>query len=124
MLVLSGIVYASVLLQAHAVAPEAFIYTSKNQESTLSHRKAISISPITARLLLAQRLGLSQYHSLEDADDVTIELLNAFGDAQEQIFHDHDQGRRPDKLLTFIENVEHPEGVCLICGYGLQRFRY
>lgn len=123
MLLLSGLVYASVLLQAHAVLPEAYIYTSKHPGSTLPYSKTTSVSSVTTRLLLAQRLGLSQYHSLEDADDVAIELLNGFGAAREQIFHDQERGRKTDKLLAFIENVEYPEGVYLICGYDLQWFK-
>lgn len=116
MLLLSGLWFASGLLQVHAVSSEAYIYTSRNPGSTLSHREPISISSITARLLFAQRLGISQYHSLKDADEVSIELLNEFGcgGAEEQIFQDKDKERRLDKLLVFIENVQHPEGEYLI----------
>lgn len=73
----------------------------------------MSISTITTRLLLAQRLGLSQYHSLEDASDDAIQVLNSFGVIQEPIFLDESRERRTDKFVAIIENVDQPEGETL-----------
>ncbi len=65
-----------------------------------------SISPHSARLLLAQRLGLSQYHSLQDADDLTLEILNKYGGEHQQIFAREETVQDVEKLLLIIEGVD------------------
>ena len=62
------------------------------------------VPPSVARLVLAQRLGLSGYHSLGGADDDAIEFLNAHSTHQEQ-----DQARR--KVLLFVEGVDEPDSM-------------
>lgn len=108
MLVFIGLICTGLVLQINAFSPEAYIFTSPNGKSYSSAtRETPSISSITARLLLAQRLGLSQYHSLDGVDEAAIELLNGLEGSREQIFLDEEESR--EKLLAFIENVEHPD---------------
>lgn len=99
---------ASAVAQVYAASPEAYVYLS--DASQQHHTKPPSKSPHEARLLLAQRLGLSSYHSLGDASESTIEYLNVYGGAQKQLFHEI-QWQHPSRLLAVIEGVEHPEGM-------------
>ena len=100
---LAGLLWAGAAFEAYTVAGEALVYTS---ESWLRQTPATppSISPHTARLLFAQRLGLSQYHSLQDADDSTLGILNTYGGEQQQIFARENGGG--EKLLLVVEGVD------------------
>lgn len=94
---------------ACAVAAEALIYTS-DVPSPASRAGTPSISPNTARLLLAQRLGLSQYHSLEGADKSTLDILNTYGGKQQQLFAHEEHSRSNDRFLLIVDGVTKPEG--------------
>ena len=102
---LVGLLSASAAFVASTVAGEALVYTS---ESWLRQTPADppSISPNTARLLFAQRLGLSQYHSLQDTDESTLEILNVYGGNQQQIFTQKERSRDAEKLLLVVEGVD------------------
>lgn len=113
MFLCAGLIVTGLLLQACALSNRAYLYTSSNGQPAAPSGEAASISTITARLLLAQRLGLSQYHSLEDASDASIQVLNSFGGIQEPIFLDETIERRTNKFLAIIENVDQPEGEIL-----------
>lgn len=72
-----------------------------------------TVSPSTARLVLAQRLGVSEYHSVDDADVQSIEILNSFGnDRQESILDGTKQDEERRKVLFFVEGVEDPHSTC------------
>ena len=105
---LVGLLWASAAFEASTVAGEALVYTS---ESWLSQTPADppSISPNTARLLFAQRLGLSQYHSLQDTDESTLEILNLYGGNQRHVFAHEERSRDVEKLLLVVEGVD--EGI-------------
>lgn len=110
MLVLTGLICTGLVLQTNAFSPEAYVFMSPNGKFySSSTRETPSISSITARLLLAQRLGLSQYHSLDGADEATIELLNDFEGSRQQIFLDEEKST--ERVLAVIENVEHLDGM-------------
>ena len=102
---LVGLLWASAAFEAFTVAGEALVYTS---ESWLRQTPADlpSISPNTARLLFAQRLGLSQYHSLQDTDESTLKILNTYGGNQQQIFAHEERSRDAEKLLLVVEGVD------------------
>ena len=105
MKVLGGLLWASAALEAYTVVGKALIYTSESW----SRQAAVeppSISPHTARLLLAQRLGLSHYHSLQDADELTLEILNAYGGEQQTIFTREETIQGAEKLLLIVEGVD------------------
>lgn len=77
-----------------------------------SKQQPRTIAPSTARLLVAQRLGLSQYHDLGDADEDTLDILNSFRGEELPIFDD-DATTRPsiiDKALYVVEGVEDVQG--------------
>lgn len=104
---LTGLLWAGAAFQTYAASPEALIYTFP--ESSHGQSRTPTISPNDARLLFAQRLGLSEYHSLGDVDQETLELLNVYGGQQKSIFDDAPKDG-PRRLLLFIDGVEHPEG--------------
>lgn len=102
---LAGLLSAIAALEAYTVVGEALVYTSESWS-----RPALagppSISPRTARLLLAQRLGLSRYHSLQDADESTLDILNTCGGEQQQVFAREDGSEVVEKLLLVVEGVD------------------
>lgn len=69
--------------------------------------QAPSVSPETARLILAHRLGVSQYHSIEDAEDEElINHLNQYGGNQELFADDRSQDRSSAHALVWIDDVD------------------
>lgn len=102
---LVGLLWGSAALGAYAIAGEALVYTSESW-SRRTPAEPPSISPHTARLLFAQRLGLSQYHSLQDADESTLRILNTYGGVQQQIFTHEDGSQGAEKLLLIVEGVD------------------
>ncbi len=99
---------ASAVAQVYAALPEAYVYLSDGRQQY--YTKPPSISPHEARLLFAQRLGLSSYHSLGDVSESTLEHLNLYGGAQKQLFHE-EQWQSPSRLLAVVEGVKDPEGM-------------
>ena len=110
MKLLASLVWASLALRPHAVSEDASIYIQDHVSEVKSI--APSISPNTARLLFAQRLGLSQYHEIGDADEKALDILNKYGGHQPSLFMADEESREQstDKLLFIIEGVEFPEG--------------
>ena len=104
---LLGLVLACVAVRASAASSEAQVYIFP--ESTQPQSQPPSISPNDARLFFAQQLGLSEYHTLGDAEESTLHLLNAHAGRQRTLFTD--EGRNgPRRVLLIVEGVEHPEG--------------
>lgn len=73
-----------------------------------------SVGPETARLILAQRLGLSRYHSIAHADPETIRHINAFGGRQRKLLGGDDADQSKAHLLMWIENVEQDEATGML----------
>ena len=110
MKVLLGLLWVSSTLNAYLVAAQALIYTSDTAPLP-PKAEPQSISPSTARLLFAQRLGLSQYHSLEDADESLLDFLNTHGGHRQQIFQTHEQKHDSENVLIIVDGVSRPEGM-------------
>ena len=111
MKLLAGLTWASTAFGIYAASGDASVYIHDNALASQS-LKTPSISPRTARLLFAKRLGLSQYHDLGDADEATLQILNAYSGKQQSVFGDLEESRQQttDKLLFIVEGVEFPEG--------------
>lgn len=108
----TGLFYTSAILhQTCAFSPKAYVYTFDGSSKHQPTLESPSVLPTTARLLFAQRLGLSRFHSLDRADENTIGLINRFGGPREEIFIDGDERKPDQKVLVFVENVERPEGM-------------
>lgn len=102
-LLLASITAASITTASTTTA-DALVYTF-DQTSQRSTSKS-TISAENTRLFLAQRLGLSQFHSLENVDDDTLRLLNNYGGSQTPLFKSND--RHVQRLLVIIEGLEDP----------------
>jgi hypothetical protein len=62
-----------------------------------------TLSREQARLVFAQRLGVSQYHRLGDASEVTLSYINKFGGPQESLFQDAEV--QAPELLLIVEGI-------------------
>ncbi|KAI4171409.1 MAG: hypothetical protein LQ343_004265 [Gyalolechia ehrenbergii] len=98
---------APLLVAVALAAPDASIYISGSPVDVPRH----SLSPDATRLLLARRLGLSQYHSLEGAYESILKILNDFGGEQRALLPTEEQGLSHQRNLMVIDGVESPEEI-------------
>ena len=105
----TGLFWVGCALDSYLVAAQASIYTSDAPPLSLKVGSPL-ISPNTARLLFAQRLGLSQYHSLEGADEATLDILNTYGGRQQQLFRHEEPTSGIGRLLLIVDGVANPKG--------------
>lgn len=119
---LRALLWSATLLGLSDAAFEARIYFPDVTKHTVVD--APLISPNTARLLLAQRLGLAQYHELGDLKDFELSILNEHGGKQEPLFAER-KGSIPRLLI--LEGIQHPDGQTIqaedILHYLLTRLR-
>ncbi|EMD94266.1 hypothetical protein COCC4DRAFT_79511 [Bipolaris maydis ATCC 48331] len=73
-----------------------------------------TVSPETARLIIAQRLGLSRFHSLEHADADTIHHINTYGGKRQPLFGADDADVSKAHLLVWAEDVDQDEPTVII----------
>ncbi|MCJ1249039.1 hypothetical protein MMC30_006261 [Trapelia coarctata] len=101
---------ACIASSVNAVSLEAPVYIfDRDSQSSSGSSPAASVEPSAARLLLAHRLDLSQYHNLGNVDDFTLQLLNRFRGATPPLFSEDDGGDRREKLLVVVEGVDKPD---------------
>lgn len=87
------------LAGAASAAPDAKVYLFPRDESSKpSHPPALS--PEEARLIFAQRLGVSQYHSLDGAGEDTLSYINQFGGRQKQLFEAGGRSKATELILV------------------------
>lgn len=111
MKLLAALTGASLVTLAQAAISQASVYTFDSEpQPAIAGLASPSITPETARLVLARRLGLAQYHNLHIADDITIEYLNRFGGRQNQLLPSYGDEVLPGKLLIIVEGVDNPTG--------------
>ena len=67
-----------------------------------------SVSPVTARWILARRLGLSKFHSLENPSKDALQQLNAFGGRPPKLFGGE---QAKDHELLWVDDVEDFQGI-------------
>ena len=90
-----------------AVTRDASVYTFG--DSVSPPNDVALIAPETARLVLAQRLGVSQYHRLSGADDSTLDLLAQLGGRHNALFKDDRREDEIRRILVVVEGIENPE---------------
>lgn len=106
---------AGIASSVNAVGLEAPVYYFNRDSNSSSGRfPAASVEPSAARLLLAHRLDLSQYHSLGNVDDSTLQLLNRFGGANPPLFSEDEDVTQREKLLVVVEGVDKPDRMRLL----------
>lgn len=103
-----ALLIASTAASVSSISPEAPVYIF-DRSSRSSGKEPPSTDPETARLLLAHRLGLSQYHSLKDADSHTLQLLNEFGGTPGLLFDNDEKEDETRNVLVIVEGVEKLE---------------
>lgn len=99
---------AGVLASASAAAAQAarvYTFDTEQQPSTTSS-SGESLSADTARLILSQRLGSSQYSELGEVDESVLDQLNKFGGAQQPILGAQDKDGDVSRLLVVVEGVD------------------
>lgn len=111
MKLLAALTGASFIHLAQAAISQAPVYTfDAEPQPAIAGLSSPSITPETARLVLARRLGLSQYHNLHAADDTAIEQLNRFGGTQKRLLPSYEDEVTLGKLLIIVEGVDDPTG--------------
>lgn len=68
-----------------------------------------SVSPETARLIIAQRLGLSRFHSIEHTDREALGHISRFGGRPQKLFGGDAVERSNAHLLVWVEDAEQDE---------------
>ena len=107
------VVALSALLAVPITAREAYVSLSRCADSI---RSGGTVTPSTARLIFAQRLGVSDFHSLADVDSKDIEALNIYSPPRQVSLLDSeadDSSRRA--VVFFLEDVEDPRGMYCLC---------
>ena len=82
-----------------------FLIDADTSLSTASHE---TIDPPTARLIFAQRLGLSPFYDIEDVDEDAIQRINAFGGVHEQLLGRNAGSSTPSRIFILVDDVEKP----------------
>ncbi|KAL9098617.1 MAG: hypothetical protein Q9187_009627 [Circinaria calcarea] len=101
---------ASAAASLSSATPAAPVYIF-DRSSRSSGSETPSTDPETARLLLAYRLGLSQYHSLKEAGGNTLQFLNEFGGKPKSLFDDGEEEDETRSVLVIVEGVEKPDSI-------------
>ena len=69
-------------------------------------REARTLSPIAARLVLAQRGGVEEYHSTDLQSEEVIDAINDYG-TRTPIFSG--QSRGPMRMMIYLERENHED---------------
>ncbi|KAI9774458.1 MAG: hypothetical protein M1835_006042 [Candelina submexicana] len=107
MRILLGFLASTILGRTQAASSTGFVYTY-DRKSPHPNRDPQKASLDTARLILAQRLGLSQYHSLGNIDDLTLQQIDAFGGERPRLLGDV-EAIKPAQLLVMVDGAQNPK---------------
>ncbi|KXS98980.1 hypothetical protein AC578_4994 [Pseudocercospora eumusae] len=91
---------------ASASASTAHILTYDPQPQYSQPSSTTTLSPVPARLLLAQRAGVEDYHRADIARDEVIDAINHYG-VRHRMFTERRDG--PRRALILVEGVEGNE---------------
>jgi hypothetical protein len=94
---------ASSLYCAAAAAANGHVFTFDGT-ATRAAPASSPVDPETARLILAQRLGLSRFHLIKDADAAAIKSINAYGGRHQKLFGEDAETSRA-KLLMWLDDA-------------------
>jgi hypothetical protein len=107
---------ASSSVTAAPAAAKVFVYDS--DVASQASPSPETVDAATARLILAQRLGLGQFHIVSGADDESIRQINTFS-AQRQPLFGHERHAEPtSRVLIVVEGIEESSSKAVyICSY-------
>lgn len=96
-----GLLLPTLLGSAYAAADIAKVFIISGSEQQ-SHGDVPALSSADARLVLAQRLGISQYHKLHEVSTTVLSYINKFGIQSQSLFADHAKWS-PNQLVVVAE---------------------
>ncbi|TVY51398.1 putative endoplasmic reticulum membrane protein [Lachnellula cervina] len=101
---LSATLLPALLGVASAASEPASVYILQASESPSSNPP--TLTPEQARLVIAQRLSISQYHGLGDVSDSTLSYINRFGGQYKaSLFEDAASQDQATELVLVVEGV-------------------
>lgn len=92
-----------VFISAASAISDATVYIFQGVDFP-NHSTPPTLSPEEARLVFAQRLGVSEYHGLGDTSESTLSYISQFGGHQETLFQDLAQDEAAE-LVLIVEGV-------------------
>ena len=101
-----SLLYCAVSVASSSNVGRVYVWdsTTKSTDKQLPS----SVDPETARLIFAQRLGLSQFHNLKNANERVIQQLNQYGGTPQQLFGARESNSA--HAIIIVEGVENAEG--------------
>lgn len=92
-----------VIIGAASAIPDAKVYIFQGEEFPNTSTPP-TLLPEEARLVFAQRLGVSEYHGLGDVSESALSHINKFGGPQESLFEElaHDKAA---ELILIVEGI-------------------
>ncbi|KAF2836337.1 hypothetical protein M501DRAFT_997096 [Patellaria atrata CBS 101060] len=110
----SSFVLSSLLSHSWFVAAssssKAIVYLP-DQVTSSRRPEGEELSAETARLVFAQRLGLSRYHSLKGQDGRVIQQISDFSARPQQLFGEGSFNPEEPKVIVIVEDVENAEDI-------------
>jgi hypothetical protein len=100
---LSATLLPALVGAASAASEDANVYLFSADSSPSSNPP--TLTPEQARLVFAQRLGVSQYHGLGDASDSTLSYINQFGGRREESLFGEPTQDQAAELVLVVEGV-------------------
>ena len=101
----------SSLSSAACAAATGHVYIQDSLPRSSSQASS-SVDPETARLILAQRLGLSRFHSIKNPSEESVKQINAYRGKQQKLFGGADPEATQAQLLVWVEDVDDVAGAC------------
>lgn len=87
------------IAQAASESVEGFIFTASKPR----YPETLTLTPEQVRLVLAQQLDITQYHSLGSSE--ALEFVNKLGGSQQKLFDDNAIGTpSPRRLVVFLDS--------------------
>lgn len=69
-----------------------------------------TVSPKTARLIFARRLGLSDYYSVDSSADEELRHIDAFGGPQQELFAQW-HGQTQSRVVVLVDGTSQSQGM-------------
>lgn len=97
---------ASSSVSAASAAAKVFLYDHDASSRPAPSQETVDAA--TARLILAQRLDLAQFHTIASADEEAIRQINSFGAEQQTLFGHDRHTEHTSRVLIVVEGVQEP----------------
>ncbi|KAF2801852.1 uncharacterized protein BDZ99DRAFT_469365 [Mytilinidion resinicola] len=107
-----GLVLSSLCCAASAASksPVGHVYAYDSAIKSKDTTQESLVTAETARLIIAQRLGLSRFHSLDDADEDVVQQLNRYGGRALKLFGGDRESNHAHALI-WLDAVIDPQDI-------------